>query len=165
MLEEPKGRGDLIAAHRPTADSAYIEGVVQKVHVNGDDYFYEIAWEDGQHFGELFYEGELDEIDLEESEATIRIAMGEFLSEEALDEWFDFPNDRLKGLTPYEALETMGLRRVALVAVDDYTDALYEEQETPVDDEVDGQSIATAEDDDELESQMAAMFANKDPRG
>ena len=165
MLEEPKGRGDLIAAHRPTADSAYIEGVVQKVHVNGDDYFYEIAWEDGQHFGELFYEGELDEIDLEESEATIRVAMGEFLSEEALDEWFDFPNDRLKGLTPYEALETMGLRRVALVAVDDYTDALYEEQEIPVDDEVDGQSIATAEDDDELESQMAAMFANRDPRG
>lgn len=165
MLEEPKGRGDLIAAHRPTADSAYIEGVVQKVHVNGDDYFYEIAWEDGRHFGELFYEGELDEIDLDESEATIRVAMGEFLSEEALDEWFDFPNDRLKGLTPYEALETMGLRRVALVAVDDYTDALYEEQEILGEDGAEGDGMTSSEDEDELESQMAAMFAGRESRG
>jgi len=164
MLEEPKGRGDLIAAHRPTADSAYIEGVVQKVHVNGDDYFYEIAWEDGRHFGELFYEGELDEIDLDESEATIRVAMGEFLSEDALDEWFDFPNDRLKGLTPYEALETMGLRRVALVAVEDYTDALYEEQELSDGDEEDGSGSAPVREEDELEAQMAAMFANRDSR-
>jgi len=164
MLEEPKGRGELIAAHRPTADSAYIEGVVQKVHVNGDDYFYEIAWEDGQHFGDVFYEGELDEIDLDESEATIRAAMSEFLSSEALDEWFDFPNDRLKGLTPYEALETMGLRRVALVAIDDYTDALYEEQEFLEGDEAESDGVASNEDDDGLEAQMAAMFAGKETR-
>lgn len=126
MLEEIKTKGDLIAAHRPTADSAYLEGVIQKVHRNGDDYYYEIAWEDGKHFGELFYEGELDEIDLDESEATIRVALADFLSEEAIEEWLNFPNPKLFDLSPYEALETAGLKRVAAVAIDDYAEGLRE---------------------------------------
>lgn len=124
MLEEIKEKGDLIAAHRPTADSAYIEGTIQKVHADGDDYFYEVAWEDGKHFGEIFYEGELDEIDLAESEATIRVALSDFLSEEAIEEWLNLPNGKLLGLAPSDALETLGLKRVAAAAIDDYTDAL-----------------------------------------
>jgi len=152
MLEEVKDRGDLIAAHRPTEDSIYIEGIIQKVHRDGDDYYYEIAWEDGQHFGELFYEGELDEIDLEESEATIRVAMSEFLSEDELDDWFDYPNDRLRGLTPYEALEILGLKRVSSIAIDDYSDALMEEIGP---EEIDSQ-------DDELEDKLSSIFGDRE---
>lgn len=150
MLEEIKDRGDLISAHRPTENSVYIEGFVQKVHRDGNDYYYEIAWEDGQHFGELFYEGELDEIDLDESEATIRVAMSEFLSEEALDEWFELPNGRLHGLSPFEALESMGLRRVAAACIDDYSDVLREE------DEEDSASGA-----DDVEDQLGELFGSQ----
>jgi len=156
MLEEIKDRGDLIAAHRPTEASAYIEGIVQKVHRDGDDYYYEIAWEDGQHFGELFYEGELDEIDLDESEATIRVAMGAFLSEEALDEWFDLPNGKLHGLSPFEALETLGLKRVAAVCIDDYSDALRED---------DGYEDEESDDsEDEIEDQLGELFGPQGSR-
>jgi len=129
MLEDVKEKGDLIAAHRPTADSAYIEGIVQKVQTDGDGYFYEIAWEDGKHFGELFYEGELDEIDIAESEAVIRVALAEFLSEDGLEQWLTAPNGRLLSLAPLEALETLGLKRTAAAAIADYTDALREEEE------------------------------------
>lgn len=145
MLEEIKTRGDLVAAHRPTEDSAYIEGMVKKVHQDGDDYFYEVAWEDGKHFGEIFYEGELDEIDLIESEATIRIALSDFLSEQSIEEWLELPNEKLRDLTPVEALETMGLKRVAAVAIDDYRDALDEAEE-----ELNG--------DDLLEDQLSEIF-------
>jgi len=123
MLEDVKEKGDLIAAHRPRVDSAYIEGIVQKVYLDGDDYFYEIAWEDGKHFGEAFYEGELDEIDLAESEATIRVALSDFFSDDTLDQWLNLPNGRLLGL------ETLGLKRTAAAAIADYTDALREEEE------------------------------------
>lgn len=126
MLEEIKSKGDLIAAQRPTADSAYIEGTVQKVHEEDGEYYYEIAWEDGKHFGEAFYEGELDEIDLVESEATVRVVLSEFFTAEAVDEWLDLPNDRLRGLAPLDALETLGLKQTLTAASDDYADALRE---------------------------------------
>lgn len=140
MLEEVKSKGDLIAAHRPTADSAYIEGTVQKVHEEEGEYYYEIAWEDGKHFGETFYEGELDEIDLLESEATVRVVLSEFFNPEAIDEWLEFPNDRLRGLAPLDALEVIGLRPTLEAAIEDYTDALreaeeFEDEQLPMDDE------------------------------
>ena len=147
MLEEIKTKGDLIAAHRPTPDSAYIEGVVNNVIQDGDDYFYEIAWEDGKHFGEMFYEGELDEIDLEESEATIRVFLSEFLSEEGIDEWISQPNGKLHGLSPFEALETLGLNRVAQIAIDDYADALREEED-----------FGELDEDEELEDQLGEIL-------
>lgn len=147
MLEEIKTKGDLIAAHRPTPDSAYIEGVVNKVIQDGDDYFYEIAWEDGKHFGEMFYEGELDEIDLEESEATIRVFLSEFLSEEGIDGWISQPNGKLHGLSPFEALETLGLNRVAQIAIDDYADALRDEEE-----------FGELDEDEELEDQLGEIL-------
>lgn len=154
MLEELKEKGDLIAAHRPTEDSAYIEGFISEVYEEEGDYFYEVAWEDGSHFGVVFYEGELDEIDLEESEATIRVAMGDFLSQEALDEWFDLPNGKLLGLSPLEALETLGLKRVAAVAIDDYRDALLDELEEDEED----QEGATGE---ELEDQLLDILGEQ----
>lgn len=147
MLEEIKTKGDLIAAHRPTPDSAYIEGVVNKVIQDGDDYFYEIAWEDGKHFGEMFYEGELDEIDLEESEATIRVFLSEFFSEEGIDEWISQPNGKLHGLSPFEALEALGLNRVAQIAIDDYTDALRDEED-----------FGEPDEDEDLEDQLGEIL-------
>lgn len=126
MLETVKSRGDLVAAHRPTSDSIYIEGIIQKVLEDEGDYFYEIAWEDGKHFGVKFYEGELDEIDLAESEATVRAALSYFLPEDAIDEWLELPNPRLKDLSPLAALASLGLRKVATVAIDDYGDSLRE---------------------------------------
>ena len=152
MLEEIKSKGDLIAAHRPTPESAYIEGFVQKVYQDGDDYYYEIAWEDGQHFGEAFYEGELDEIDLDESEAIVRVFLAEFLSPEGIEEWINLPNGRLRGLSPYDALESMGLNRVAQVAIDDYTDAIREEEEL---------TEAELDEDQFLEDQIGAIFDSK----
>ena len=146
MLEDVKERGDLVASHRPTANSAYIEGVIQKVYLEGDDYFYEIAWEDGKHFGDLFYEGELDEIDLAESEATIRVALSEFFTEEGIEEWLNLPNGRLLGLAPLEALETLGLKKTAAAAIDDYVDALRDEE--GLDAEADGE---LSEEDSELD--------------
>ena len=154
MLEEVKSKGDLIAAHRPTPESAYIEGVVNRVLQDGDDYYYEIAWEDGKHFGEAFYEGELDEIDLDESEATVRVFLAEFLSEEGIDEWLSQPNGKLHGLSPFEALETLGLNRVAQVAIDDYTDALREEEE-----------FADPDEDEDLEEQLGEILGAKPAEG
>jgi len=149
MLEDVKERGDLVASHRPTANSAYIEGVIQKVYLEGEDYFYEIAWEDGKHFGELFYEGELDEIDLTESEATIRVALAEFFTDEGIEEWLNLPNGRLLGLAPLEALETLGLKKTAAAAIDDYVDALRDEEGLDVElEEADGE---LSEDDLELD--------------
>lgn len=148
MLEDVKEKGDLVAAHRPTGDSAYIEGIVQKVYLDGEDHFYEIAWEDGKHFGEPFYEGELDEIDLVESEATVRVALSDFLTEEGLEEWLELPNGRLLGLSPLEALETLGLKRVALAGIDDYADSIREE-------EWDEES-----DDETLEGQLGEIFSD-----
>lgn len=150
MLEEIKAKGDLIAAHRPTPQSAYIEGVVNKVYQDGDDYFYEVVWEDGKHFGEAFYEGELDEIDLDESEATVRVFLSEFLSEEGIDEWLNIPNGKLHGLSPFEALETLGLNRVAQVAIDDYSDALREEE-----------SFEEFDEDELLEEQLGDILGQK----
>jgi hypothetical protein len=153
MLEGVKERGDLIAAHRPTADSAYIEGIVQRTQSDGDGYFYEIAWEDGKHFGELFYEGELDEIDLAESEATIRVALGDFLTEDGLDQWLTAPNGKLLGLAPLEALETLGLKRTAAAAVSDYADALRDEE----------LELESSE-DDVLEDQLGDIFGDPKDR-
>lgn len=129
MLENIKDRGDLVAAHRPIADSVYIEGTVKKVFQDGEDYFYEIAWEDGKHFGELFYEGELDEIDVIESEALLRISLSDLLNADYLEGWLNAPNSKIRNATPLEALHTIGLRKVLTIALDDYEDNLRSELE------------------------------------
>lgn len=153
MLEEVKQRGDLVAALRPTGNSAYIEGTIQRVFEEKDGYFYEIAWEDGAHFEEMFHESELDEIDLDESEAILRVSMAEFLPERALDEWLELPNGRLLGLTPYDALESLGLKRVADALIDDYSDALQRAADELEPEERD--------EDTELEDQLGDIFGSQ----
>lgn len=148
MLESIKDRGDLVAAHRPTVDSIYIEGTVKKAFQDGEDYFYEIAWEDGKHFGEMFYEGELDEIDVNESEALLRVSLSDFLDNERLDEWLNTPNSKIRSATPLEALNTIGLRKVLTIALDDYEDALRRSL----------QRGATTTGDSQLEDQLGEIF-------
>ncbi len=151
MLEEVKQRGDLVAALRPTENSAYIEGTVQRAFQEEDGIYYEIAWEDGAYFEELFHESELDEIDLDESEAILRVSMAEFLSESALDEWLELPNGKLLGLSPYDALESLGLRRVADALIDDYSDALHRAADEPEDD---------GGEDSTIEDQLGDIFGS-----
>ena len=129
MLENVKSPGDLVSAARSNDDEAYVEGVVRSVDVDDEgDYFYEIVWEDGKNFGDLFYEEELDEIDIVEQEAVIRFSLQGVMSEEVINEWLIFENSKLKGMTPYEALNTLGLNRVARVAISDLVDALNVEE-------------------------------------
>lgn len=129
MLETVKNVGDLISSAQTSDNSLYVEGIIKKVYQSEDegDYFYEVAWEDGKNFGEVFYQEELSEVDVIQSEAFIRAGLSEFLSEEMLDEWFELPNVRLRGLAPFEALETLGLKKVGSVAIGDYGNALAEE--------------------------------------
>lgn len=158
MLENVKSKGDLVSSHRPTNDSVYIEGIVQRVYQDGDNNYYDVAWEDGKYFGEIFYEGELEEPDLEESEAILRVSLADFLTEDMLDEWIEDSNSKLKNLSPLEALSKLGLKRVLSIAIDDYEEALREEI---------GYSYSKAEDDsreseddysDGLEDQLGDIF-------
>lgn len=158
MLENVKSKGDLVSSHRPTNDSVYIEGIVQRVYQDGDNNYYDVAWEDGKYFGEIFYEGELEEPDLEESEAILRVSLADFLTEDMLDEWIEDSNSKLKNLSPLEALSKLGLKRVLSIAIDDYEEALREEI---------GYSHSKAEDNsreseddysDDLEDQLGDIF-------
>lgn len=150
MLEEPKNRGDRVAFHRFSEGELYVEGVVVKVYVNDGEYYYEVAWDDGKNFGEIFYQGELDEVDTLESEALIRLGMEEFFSRDALEEWFEFPNENLGNETPRAALLTKGFGAVSEVALLDYSRSLEkalslqlkdhaEEEDQDIEDDVDEQ--------------------------
>lgn len=129
MLESVKNPGDLVSAARESEKSFYVEGIIKRVYEDESegDCFYDIVWEDGKNFGDVFYQEELSEVDTIHSEAVIRAGLSEFLTEDMLDHWFEQPNARLRGLTPYEALETLGLRKVSNAAIEDYGDALKED--------------------------------------
>jgi len=159
MLEEPKNRRDRVAFHRFSEGELYVEGVVVKSYVADGEYYYEVAWDDGKNFGEIFYQGELDEVDTLESEALIRLGMEEFFSRDALEEWFEFPNENLGNVTPREALLTKGFGAVAEVALLDYSRSLEEALAPQLEESAEGDDP-----EDDVDEQLDELFEAIDAR-
>lgn len=162
MLEEPKSRGDRVAFHRFSEGELYVEGVIVKAYVDDGEYYYEVAWDDGKNFGEIFYQGELDEVDTLESEALIRLGMEEFFPQDALEDWFEFPNENLGNITPRAALLTKGFGAVAEIALTDYARSLEAALSPQLEENAEGDSLEDSEED--VDEQLDELFEAIDAR-